>query len=361
MKILMISNMYPSEKFPSYGVFIKNFETALIENGLDIEKAVMTKTNNKIFKLLKYIGHYINVIVKILFHKYDVIYVNYVSHNAIPVLIASRFKKIKIYANLHGSDLVPQRKSQEKFQKYTRKILLKSKKVVVPSNYFKNLVNEMYTINKDKIVVYESGGVNTKKFSLLSEDEVKRLKCKYKVAENSRIIGYVGRIDTKKGWDVFLKSINELSKNGKLEKKSVVVVGGGGQISEYLKYVNQNNLDEYIVHFDLLAQEELSNMYNIIDIFIFPTLGESLGLVGLEAMYSNCAIVGSDIGALREYIFDGKNGYKFTPGNSQILSRYINDLLNMTEEKFVKMKLEARMISEKYTSESISKKIKDIF
>ena len=31
-KILLLSNMYPSKKFPHYGIFVKNTENILIEN-----------------------------------------------------------------------------------------------------------------------------------------------------------------------------------------------------------------------------------------------------------------------------------------------------------------------------------------
>ena len=43
MKILLISNMYPSEQFPSYGVFVQNTEKILVQYGIQVDKIVMQK------------------------------------------------------------------------------------------------------------------------------------------------------------------------------------------------------------------------------------------------------------------------------------------------------------------------------
>ena len=83
--------------------------------------------------------------------KYDIIYIHYASHSAAPVLIANKLRKLNIYTNVHGSDVVPENASQEKMQKYTKEILKLSSKIIVPSEYFKKLVSEKYHIDKNKI------------------------------------------------------------------------------------------------------------------------------------------------------------------------------------------------------------------
>ena len=46
-KILLISNMYPSNKNKHYGIFVKNVEALLKSNGYNVDKVIMYKTNNK--------------------------------------------------------------------------------------------------------------------------------------------------------------------------------------------------------------------------------------------------------------------------------------------------------------------------
>lgn len=52
MKILVIANLYPSEKDPTYGTFVKNFTDALSsKDGVSIKLCVIRgRTNNPIKK-----------------------------------------------------------------------------------------------------------------------------------------------------------------------------------------------------------------------------------------------------------------------------------------------------------------------
>lgn len=355
MKILMISNMYPSNKYPNYGVFVKNFEESLKDKNIDVQKIIMTKTIYKSIKVLKYLIHYFKIIFNILIQRYDLIYVHYVSHNAIPILIANKFRKIKLFSNLHGTDLIPQRKEQEKFKVYTEKILQISDKIIVPSEFFKTEVNSIYNIDKERIIVYPSGGINTKKFFLLSEEEKYKFKYKNGINLETKIIGYVGRIDIKKGWDIFLEGIKILVDDNKIEKASVVMVGNGNEINQLRSMIKEYHLNEYIVYFDLLPQEELVNIYNIIDVFIFPTFQESLGLVGLEAMYCKCAIIASDIEVIRGYIEDNKEGYLFPKGDYLMMSEEIISILNKSHEDIEILKINARRRAEQYIDNKVNR------
>ena len=50
MRLFLVSNMYPSDKFPNFGIFVKNFEESFIDNGGFIAEKVVIKTiyNNRI-------------------------------------------------------------------------------------------------------------------------------------------------------------------------------------------------------------------------------------------------------------------------------------------------------------------------
>ena len=61
MKILLAANMYPSNKYPHYGIFVKNTEEILktMEN-VQIKKVVIKKTNNLLVKILSYALFYVS-------------------------------------------------------------------------------------------------------------------------------------------------------------------------------------------------------------------------------------------------------------------------------------------------------------
>lgn len=88
---------------------------------------------------MSYIKFYLEIVIKLLCYKYEIVYIHYPSHSCLPILLVSKIKKIKIYTNVHGSDVVPQTTTQNKMLKYTKKIIKKSARIIVPSLYFKNL------------------------------------------------------------------------------------------------------------------------------------------------------------------------------------------------------------------------------
>ncbi|HHD2763732.1 TPA: glycosyltransferase family 4 protein [Clostridium perfringens] len=327
MKVLLISNMYPSQKYPSYGVFVKNFVEGFEREGALIDKIVLYKEESTLLKIIKYILFYINIIIKGLCNDYDLVYVHYISHCAIPLIILDKFKNIKLFINVHGSDVIPEKQSQEKFQKYVKNIIKKAYKIIVPSEYFKKLVCEKYNIDISKFIISPSGGVNEEIFYKVNDRN--SLREKYNYLNDDKIIGYVSRIDVGKGWDIFLKSCDQLINKKKKDIK-VLIVGSGLQLEEFNKMLADLNLKDKVIHLNLLPQERLRDVYNIIDVFCFPTIrdGESLGLVALEAMACGTPVIGNDVGALSEYIENGSTGFLVNSISPVEFSDKVDYLLN---------------------------------
>lgn len=360
MKILLISNMYPSKDFPSYGVFVKNTEQILLDNGFSVDKAIMTKRTGKFGKLVGYASHYLKIIASGLTKKYDYLYVHYASHNALPLLILKKLnKRVKIVTNVHGSDVVPEVPSQEKFQPRVKELLHRSHKIITPSPYYKELVQDKYGVTTP-IYVFPSGGVNFKLFYSFSTKE-KAYK-ELNVSEKQRYIGCVSRIDVGKGWEFYLQAIAQLEAEHPTDYK-YIYVGSGKDEPKFKQMVQELNLEDKIIHFPLLPQSSLAHVYNVIDAFVFPTIrkGESLGLVGLEAMACGAPVIGSRIGGLKDYIIDGKNGLFFEPGQAGELKEKLRLFMESSAEQKENMSLHAVNTAKLYSVDEISQQLPTIF
>ena len=347
MEILVVSNMYPDKNNPSYGTFVRNFCGQLKELEIDYDLVVMTKTNSKIKKLKKYIEFYTVCFFKIMFRKYDLIYVHYASHSSLGVLLASKFKKIRIFTNVHGSDVFPENKKQQNMQKYTKKILSKSDRIVVPSDYFKEIVINKYNICENKIFVSPSGGVDTRIFFDTN-----------KVKTNSIFtIGYVGRLSYKKGWDVLVKACSLFDFKYKL-----IIVGDGPEKEKLSEYIEKNNLQDFVELRGLLSQKELCEVYNKMNVFVFPTQrdGESLGLVSVEAMACGTPVIASDYAAPARYIIDGYNGFKFAPGNVSDLANKIKMFKLLDTKELDYLIMGAKETAKKYSKEAALRSMDEI-
>lgn len=333
MKSLIVSNMFPSKKYPTAGIFVKRFCGELDKIGVPYDLSVMYWQPNKFKKLLSYAFFISVTFLKILVRRYDVVYIHYASHSSIPVLAASKFKRLTIVTNVHGSDVVPESAKQENFQKYTRAILNLSRNVVVPSEYFAEYVAKKYSCNAAKIIVYPSGGVDRTIFSQLSSSRILTIKKQLGFNPQKKVFSYIGRITAGKGWDTYLRAVSILVQKG--YDAEFVLAGDGIQTAQYDQLVLELKLTNIIKKFPLLDQEKLVKMYNCSEAFIFPTEreGESLGLVAIEAMSCGTPVISSDVAAPRYYVENGYNGYKFEKGNVKELADLIAGFINETYQK----------------------------
>ncbi|EJF33468.1 putative GlcNAc transferase [Weissella koreensis KCTC 3621] len=309
--ILVISNMYPSDKYPNYGVFVKNFVDEL-SNSYETKVISITKKESKKAKLFGYLHFYWLITKNYIFGNFDLIYVHYAGYNAPPVLLGKLFnKKTPLIVNVHGSDVTPEKKLEERTNFLTRMLVHRADLTVVPSTYFQKVVVDKY--GDVPTYVSPSSGIN---LSLFQPHQKRKNTDEF-------TLGYVSRIDQDKGWDILLEAVHNLKKD--IPNIRLIMVGGGAQENDAIKKIDDLKLNDYVTKIKMLSQSELVEIYNSLDAFIFPSTrdGESLGLVGLEAMACGIPVIGSDFGGIQTYTVDGHNGFLFKPGSCDDLEKKI--------------------------------------
>jgi glycosyltransferase involved in cell wall biosynthesis len=335
MRLYVISNMFPSKESESFGIFVKKTNVSLQNNGIVIKRETYLygKTSNNFVKLIRYFSFYYKISYSYFKNDYDYIYIHYPPYIAPIILLLLKFKKKGILINFHGGDVFPQSKIEEKLMYFTRKLVSKSKIIVVPSQFFKTTVEKKFCINSQKILIYPSGGIDNKVFY---KDE--KISQKTNNSDFDLILGYVSRIEKGKGWNIFIDCVEELTKHGL--KVSAIVVGNGSEYHMFRKKCLEKNILDYFHFKGELNHSELRKVYNQIDIFAFTTtLPESLGLVALEAMACQCMVIASEVGAIPNYIKDSYNGYLFSSKDSQMLTKKILKYyyLNSSEKELLKI------------------------
>jgi L-malate glycosyltransferase len=362
INLLLISNMYPSKSAPFYGTFVKKTAEFLEEDeSFQVDKIVMYKNQSKIKKIYSYIFHYLKVLSILIFTRkqYDYVYIHYASHNALPIILSKAFnRRLRIVTNVHGSDVVPENNKQKIFQPLVRTLLRISEKVIVPSEYFAALVKEKYSLINEDIFISPSGGIDNSIFYKKQPNYEQ-----FNLDPSKQYVGYIGRIDTGKGWEDFIKSVKIIKDNKKLSDTRFIIVGNGKQYSEMVNLIEKNNLEDHIDLFDLMPRSDLAGVYNVLDAFVFPTKreGESLGLVGIEAMACGCPVLGSQIGGLKSYIKDGVNGLFHSPGNVEELSRNMMIIGNMERNKYTEIQQNAIETASHYNQEKVGSELVKLF
>ena len=361
-KILLVSNMYPSDKYKYYGSFVKNTKEILEKNGYVVDKMVITKQNEKIAKLFSYIYLHVGTILKGIFNNYDYIYVHFISHSSSgAIFVKKTSSNVKLVLNAHGNDIISDYSDVDSNIKRSSKYIKHADKIVCPSNYFKDVIINNYNVSKDKVYVYPSGGVNTNIFKKLDRKESLK---EVNLSDKYNYIGFVSRIEKDKGYDIFLKAIKELKERKELkDEDKFLVVGAGSEEDKFNELVNELDISDYLEVRNMVSQDELINIYNSLDIFVFPTYrkSESLGLVGLEAMACEVLVIASKNYGPTDYVVDNKNAKFFKPKDYKDLADKIIEMKKLNNEAKNKMRKKARETAIKYDSKNTKELILNVF
>lgn len=324
MKIFLISNLYPSKSDLDYGIFVRNIELELESLGADIvHKSVISgRAISLVDKIKKYKNFYSQIISSYRKNNFDLVYLHFLSHSSPGLLIARTLfgKNRRFVINVHGSDVLKYNKGVLKW--CNNKLLKETDLLVVPSSYFKKIINETFPyFPTNKIYISPSGGIDLSVFN-------------HQVSKKNSFIhlGFISRIEDDKGWKTFMKAIIQLKKRKISFKASIA--GRGSKIEELKAFIDKNNLSEQVKYLDILSHKELNVLYNELDLFVFPTKSsESLGLVGLEAMACGVPVIGSQIAGLKTFIEDRKNGFFFPPGNEIELTERILEFYSLSDQE----------------------------
>ena len=137
------------------------------------------------------------------------------------------------------------------------------------------------------------------------------------------LIGVVSRLSSEKGVDVFLDACALLLQKG--FAGSAVIAGDGPERARLEERCGRQGLGStvrFLGHVD-----DVTAVYQRLDLFVLPSQTESFGLAALEAMACGSPVVASRAGGLPEVVDDGVNGILEPVGSVEAMGRRAVELL----------------------------------
>jgi len=139
----------------------------------------------------------------------------------------------------------------------------------------------------------------------------------------------------------------------------LVIVGGKGWLYEDIfAAVERLGLGEKVVFPGFIADEDLPALYNLADLFVFPSLYEGFGLPPLEAMACGTPVITSDTSSLPEVV--GEAGLMVEATDVAALAEAMKRVLgdNALREGMITKGLEQ---AEKFTWEKAAAKLLNLY
>jgi glycosyltransferase involved in cell wall biosynthesis len=143
-------------------------------------------------------------------------------------------------------------------------------------------------VKKGKVTVFNNAIELSKfRFNQQVRDDIR----KELDIENKFVVGHVGRFCYQKNHEFLIDIFEEIHK--KREDAVLVLVGIGELTDDIKQKVHDKGLDDVVLF--LGKRTDVNQLYQAMDVFIFPSRYEGLGLVAIEAQASGLYAVCSDV------------------------------------------------------------------
>jgi len=218
------------------------------------------------------------------------------------------------------------------------------------------LLNEMKTFLKPEQIFYCLNGIKPT-VAAADLDKASRVR---KNNHKVKII-FLGHLWTLKGCEVLLEALALLKK--KESDFEAVFVGAEIDISpqDFSKQCDALDIADRVSYLGPLYGSEKTRQLLQADIFAYPTLNDSFGLVLLEAMEAGLPIVASNEGSIPEIVSEGESGFIVPKNNAQALANQLEILLKDAALRFKMGQAGRERFEAKFTSKKFENNLLEIF
>lgn len=178
-------------------------------------------------------------------------------------------------------------------------------------------------IEKEKVKIIKSVGVDTKKFDInrYSSKDIEKIKAKNNISKKVVVLMVARAI-----WDKGVKEFYESAKVLKQKYKDVefILVGPtdeGNHTCASKEYLQSGNVKW------LGLRDDIAELIAVSDIFVLPSYREGLPVTLMEATSMSKPIVTSDTVGCKDVVKDGYNGFLVPIKDSKTLSNKIEKLI----------------------------------
>ena len=182
------------------------------------------------------------------------------------------------------------------------------------------------------------------------------------------VVAFVGRITRQKGVPHLLKAARDFDSDVQL----ILCAGApdtpeiAAETEQLVQTLREERQGVFWVQ-EMLPAEKIREVYAAADVFVCPSIYEPLGIVNLEAMACETAVVASRVGGIPEVVVDGETGtlVDYDKDNPSAFARGLAEAVNAV---VADRELSARMgraglerVRENFTWDTIAQQTVDIY
>ena len=225
-------------------------------------------------------------------------------------------------------------------------------RVIAVSARMRDDILEYFHADPAKVVVIHNGIDPDRFVRTEARDHLDRLGVK------PPYVLFVGRITDQKGIFHLLEAARMLP-----EGVQVVLCASAPdtpEIEERLKKAVPTHPNVKWIY-EMVPVPVVSQLYSHAAVFACPSVYEPFGLINLEAMACETAVVASAVGGILEVVEDGKTGLLVPPGNAQALAAALRTLLEDPGRARAMGKAGRKRVEERFSWASVAARTQEVY
>lgn len=167
-------------------------------------------------------------------------------------------------------------------------------------------------------------------FRVKDRAEIEYLYNKYSIPRDKKLLLYVGNLKPHKNLSTLLKALKELNR----DDVYLLLVGKAFKSVDLDEQEKQLGIKDKVIHTGMVSKEELIDLYNLADLFVFPSLYEGFGIPPLEAMACGTPVIAANNSSIPEVCGDAA---VYFDGHDEImLAMQIKELLESNKKRIAR-------------------------
>ena len=273
VRILLVSQMYPSAAAPDFGVFVQGLERALAERGHELERVVLDQRGGSKLRHVRLAARAVRAARRF---RPDVVYAHFLFPTGLGALLAARASRAPLVVTAHGQDVA--NLTQYPFVRAPSRLVVRGAAAVVAvSDWLRRELERSISAAGRKVAVVNCG-VDLERFPPLARatGPAPAFVCVGSLIERKNVVRLADAF-ARLG-EGTLTFVGDGPLRPRLEGRPGVVVTGA---------VPHDAVSGYLAAADVLCQ---------------PSLVEPFGQAALEALASARSVVGTRVGGPSEFV-----------------------------------------------------------
>ena len=206
----------------------------------------------------------------------------------------------------------------------SQRSIRRANRVITISEFTRREILELTGVDGDRVEVIPYG-ISSIFRPLPAEGEVEAYRVRAGLPD--KFVLFVGTLQPRKNVDGLVRAFHQARRKAAFPHKLVLCGGRGWLYDEIFDLIKRLGLTDHVRYMDSVPHEELPVVYNLADLFVYPSWFEGFGLPPLEAMACGTPVICSSATSLPEVVGDA--GITIPPsdidGLADAIARVLDD------------------------------------